>query len=313
MGRFKNRYTVCLNYKNSDPGGRFRGEKIWWKIFHFLSSFLQMKNNPVQDKSPIHGDDFVILPEPRTAINICSKDTMNITVSQCSLNVLHNLAKVQHITTSSTEFIRKWKCEFLCSKNYHCQLNRKLNPFHDLLFNSSTDWMAEKNMQSILHFHCFDQAFSEGTASTFDYSLKEKAPFTIRNTLGIPLIVQHSANLRQVGPAAQGKLHELSVDQSMDLEHSMFKPSSRGKLSALQRQESCLFNLTIGQNSALSLLSHPVTCRRNRQVTDLICFLAQQNIFFGSVVHANTKHTPLADDRPVPSINTEWQDWTRQC
>ncbi|XP_036950284.1 vacuolar protein sorting-associated protein 13C isoform X4 [Acanthopagrus latus] len=142
---------------------------------------LEMKNSPVQDKSPVHGDDFVILPEPRTAINICSKDTMNITISKCSLNILHNLAK----------------------------------------------------------------AFSEGTASTFDYSLKEKAPFTIRNTLGIPLIVQHSANLRQVGPASQGKLHELSVDQSMDLEHSMFKPSSRGKLSALQRQESCLFNLTI--------------------------------------------------------------------
>lgn len=56
-----------------------------------------MKNNPVQDKSPVHGDDFVILPEPRTAINICSKDTMNITVSRCSLNVFHNLAKVQHI------------------------------------------------------------------------------------------------------------------------------------------------------------------------------------------------------------------------
>ncbi|XP_078029066.1 intermembrane lipid transfer protein VPS13C isoform X7 [Epinephelus lanceolatus] len=142
---------------------------------------LEMKNNPVQDKSPVHGDDFVILPEPRTAVNICSKDTMNITVSHCSLNVLNNLAK----------------------------------------------------------------AFSEGTASTFDYSLKEKAPFTIRNSLGIPLIVQHSANLRAVGSSAQGKLHELSVDQSMDLEHSMFEPSSRGKLSALQRQESCLFNLTI--------------------------------------------------------------------
>uniref|UniRef100_A0A8P4GHH0 Vacuolar protein sorting-associated protein 13C n=1 Tax=Dicentrarchus labrax TaxID=13489 RepID=A0A8P4GHH0_DICLA len=142
---------------------------------------LEMKNNPVQDKSPVHGDDFVILPEPRTAINICSKDTMNITVSQCSLNVFHNLAK----------------------------------------------------------------AFSEGTASTFEYSLKEKAPFTIRNSLGIPLIVQHSANLRPVGSPAQGKLHELSVEQSMDLEHSIFEPSSRGKLSALQRQESCLFNLTI--------------------------------------------------------------------
>ncbi|XP_035538229.1 vacuolar protein sorting-associated protein 13C [Morone saxatilis] len=142
---------------------------------------LEMKNNPVQDKSPVHGDDFVILPEPCTAINICSKDTMNITVSQCSLNVFHNLAK----------------------------------------------------------------AFSEGTASTFEYSLKEKAPFTIRNSLGIPLIVQHSANLRPVGSPAQGKLHELSVEQSLDLEHSIFEPSSRGKLSALQRQESCLFNLTI--------------------------------------------------------------------
>ncbi|XP_070692075.1 intermembrane lipid transfer protein VPS13C [Pempheris klunzingeri] len=142
---------------------------------------LEIKNNPVQDRSPVHGDDFVILPEPRTAINICSKDTMNITVSQCSLNVLQNLAK----------------------------------------------------------------AFSEGAASTFGYSLKEKAPFTIRNALGVPLIVQHSTNLRPVGPPAQGKLHELAVGQSMDLEHSVFEPSSRGKLSALQRQESCLFNLTI--------------------------------------------------------------------
>uniref|UniRef100_A0A3B4TYL0 Vacuolar protein sorting 13 homolog C n=1 Tax=Seriola dumerili TaxID=41447 RepID=A0A3B4TYL0_SERDU len=140
-----------------------------------------MKNNPVQDKSPIHGDDFIILPEPRTAMSICSKDTMNITISQSSLTVLYNLTK----------------------------------------------------------------AFSLGTASTCDSSLKEKAPFTIRNSLGIPLIVQHSANLRPVGTAVQGKLHELLVDQSMDLEHSVFEASSRGKLSALQRQESCLFNLSI--------------------------------------------------------------------
>lgn len=100
---------------------------------------------------------------------------------------------------------------------------------------------------------CFDQAFSEGTTSTFDYSLKEKAPFTIRNSLGIPFIVEHSANLRLVGSAGQGKLHELPVDQNMELEHSMFEPTSRGKLSALQRQESCLFNLTIGQTFPLVL------------------------------------------------------------
>ncbi|XP_030582249.1 vacuolar protein sorting-associated protein 13C isoform X2 [Archocentrus centrarchus] len=142
---------------------------------------IEMKNNPIQDKSPVHGDDFIFLPDPRTAISICSKDTMNITISKCCLNVFQNLAK----------------------------------------------------------------AFSEGTASTFDYSRKEKAPFTIRNSLGIPLIMEHSANLRLVGSLGQGKLHELPVDQNMDLEHSVFEPASRGKLSALQRQESCLFNLTI--------------------------------------------------------------------
>lgn len=102
---------------------------------------------------------------------------------------------------------------------------------------------------------CSDQALSEGTTSTFDSSLKEKAPFTIRNALGIPLIVQHSANLRPVGLLVQGKLHELSVDQTMDLEQAMSEPLTRGKLSALQRQESCLFNLSIGQSASHSPLT----------------------------------------------------------
>ncbi|XP_023187859.1 vacuolar protein sorting-associated protein 13C isoform X5 [Xiphophorus maculatus] len=142
---------------------------------------LEIKNNPVMDKSPVHGDDFVFLPEPQTAINICSKDTLNITVSKSSLSIFQKLA----------------------------------------------------------------EAFSEGAASAFDHTLKEKPPFTLRNALGIPVIVQHSANLRPVGSVAQGKLHELSVDQSMDLMHSAFESTIRGKLSALQRQESGLFNLTI--------------------------------------------------------------------
>lgn len=40
------------------------------------------------------GDDFIILPEPQTAVNISSKDTMNITISKCCLAVFSNLAKV---------------------------------------------------------------------------------------------------------------------------------------------------------------------------------------------------------------------------
>ncbi|KAF7642147.1 hypothetical protein LDENG_00263710, partial [Lucifuga dentata] len=89
------------------------------------------------------------------------------------------------------------------------------------------------------------QAFSEGAAASFDSSVKEKAPFTIRNALGIPLIVLHGANLRRVGSPTQGKLHEVAVEQSMDLQHATFQPSSRGNLSTLQRQESCSFNLSI--------------------------------------------------------------------
>ncbi|KAK9971624.1 hypothetical protein ABG768_024979 [Culter alburnus] len=171
--------TLEVNYFNETHAvwepllERVNSGKQRWKLQ------LNMKNNPVRDKSPVPGEDFIMLPEPRTAITICSKDTMNITVSKCCLSVFNNLAK----------------------------------------------------------------AFSESTASTFDRSLKEKSPFTIRNALGIPLIVQHSANLRLVGSSSPGKLHELAVDKSVDLDHSSFERSSR--LSALQRQESCLFNLSI--------------------------------------------------------------------
>ena len=79
-------------------GSLFKGNQNQTWILHqqMITVFLlQMKNNPIQDRSPVHGDDFVILPEPRMAISICSKDTMNITVSQCSLNVFQNLAKVK--------------------------------------------------------------------------------------------------------------------------------------------------------------------------------------------------------------------------
>ncbi|KAI4872968.1 hypothetical protein NFI96_023652 [Prochilodus magdalenae] len=163
------------------------GERRW-------NLTVETKNNPVRDKSPVPGDDFVVLPEPRTAVNICSKDTMNITISKSCLNVLHNLAK----------------------------------------------------------------AFSESTASTFDHSLKEKALFTIRNALGIPLIVQHSANLRIVGSASGSKVHEVVVEGSMDLEYSGFKSSVRGRLSALQRQESCLFNLSIVPKGYSEISNIPV-------------------------------------------------------
>ncbi len=74
-----------------------------------------MKNNPVRDKSPVPGDDFIMLPDPRTAITICSKDTMNITVSKCCLGVFNNLAKVNHLVTQKN-------MHFL-SMQYHCNIH----------------------------------------------------------------------------------------------------------------------------------------------------------------------------------------------
>ncbi len=121
---------------------------------------------------------------------------------------------------------------------------RLLSKIFEKIFPTPNLWMVMHVIHIKIQFlSC--QAFSESTASTFDCSLKEKSLYTIRNALGIPLIIQHSANLRLTGSSSPGKLHELSVDKSVDLEHASFERSSR--LSALQRQESCLFNLSIGQ------------------------------------------------------------------
>ncbi|XP_061669454.1 intermembrane lipid transfer protein VPS13C isoform X3 [Syngnathoides biaculeatus] len=155
---------------------------------------LEMKNNPAQDKSPVHGDDFVTVPEARTAVNISSGDALNVTVSRCGLDVLADLAK----------------------------------------------------------------AFSEGSTSAFDTSAKEKAPFTVFNALGVPLSVQHSANLRPAGAPQRGRPLELPPRRALDLEHSAFEASSRGRLSALQRQESSLFHLSIVPSGYSEIADVPV-------------------------------------------------------
>ncbi|XP_074863378.1 intermembrane lipid transfer protein VPS13C isoform X3 [Carettochelys insculpta] len=142
---------------------------------------LEIKTNPVQDKNLIPGDDFVVLPEAQTAVNISSNDTMNITISKSFLAVSNNLAK----------------------------------------------------------------AFSEGTASTFDYSLKDRAPFTVKNALGVPLKVHPSFNLRVIGSTLKEDIYDLESGQKLELEYSVLEPVHRGKLSALYRQESCLFTLSL--------------------------------------------------------------------
>ncbi|XP_031443891.1 vacuolar protein sorting-associated protein 13C [Phasianus colchicus] len=154
---------------------RIEGGKKQWSLK------LEMKTNPVQERSLMPGDDFIVFPEPQTAVNISSKDTMNITISKCCLAVFSNLAK----------------------------------------------------------------AFSEGTASTFDYSFKDTAPFIVKNALGVPLKVFPGSSFRIVNSAEKENVHSVGSGQNMELEYLVFEAPQRRKLSALYRQESSIFSLNL--------------------------------------------------------------------
>ncbi|XP_054859061.1 intermembrane lipid transfer protein VPS13C isoform X2 [Eublepharis macularius] len=155
---------------------------------------FKMKTNPVQDKSLLPGDDFIILPEPQTSINISSKDIMNITVSKCCLAVFDNLAK----------------------------------------------------------------GLSEGAASTFDYSLKDRPPFTVKNALGIPIKVHTSRNLQVVGSASSKDIYDVGVGQKLELEYAALEPLRRGKLSVFHRQESSVFTLALVPEGYTEVANIPI-------------------------------------------------------
>ncbi|KAH0619803.1 hypothetical protein JD844_014073 [Phrynosoma platyrhinos] len=167
---------------------RIDKEKHQWKLK------LEMKTNPVQDRGLLPGDDFIVLPEPQSVINISSKDTMNITISKSSLAVFNNLAK----------------------------------------------------------------GFSEGAASTYDYTLKDRAPFTVKNFLGIPLKVHTCRSLQVVGSAANEDIHDVGIGQNLELDYTALEPQRRGKLSAFYRQESSLFTLSFGPQGYTEVANVPI-------------------------------------------------------
>ncbi|XP_010080144.1 PREDICTED: vacuolar protein sorting-associated protein 13C, partial [Pterocles gutturalis] len=167
---------------------RIEGGKEQWSLQ------LEMKTNPVQERSLMPGDDFIVLPEPQTAVNIYSKDTMNITISKSCLAVFSNLAK----------------------------------------------------------------AFSEGTASTFDYSFKETAPFIVKNALGVPLKVLPSSSFWIVRSVEKENVNDVGIGQNMELEYSACEAPQRGKLSALHRQESSIFSLNLELQGYKEAVNVPV-------------------------------------------------------
>uniref|UniRef100_A0A8V0ZTJ1 Vacuolar protein sorting 13 homolog C n=1 Tax=Gallus gallus TaxID=9031 RepID=A0A8V0ZTJ1_CHICK len=167
---------------------RIEGGKKQWSLK------LEMKTNPVQERSLMPGDDFIVFPEPQTAVNISSKDTMNITISKCCLAVFSNLAK----------------------------------------------------------------AFSEGTASTFDYSFKDTAPFIVKNALGVHLQVFPSSSFRIVNSAEKENVHCVESGQNMELEYSVFEAPQRRRLSALYRQESSIFSLSLELERYEKVINVPI-------------------------------------------------------
>ncbi|XP_068814299.1 intermembrane lipid transfer protein VPS13C isoform X2 [Struthio camelus] len=168
---------------------RIEGGRKQWSLK------LEVKTNPVQERSLMPGDDFIVLPEPQTAVNISSKDTMNITISKSCLAVFDNLAK----------------------------------------------------------------AFSEGTASTFDYSFKDSAPFIVKNALGVPLKVLPSSSFRIVDSVQKENMNKVEIGQSMELEYSIFEPLQQRKLSAVYRQESSLFSLNLEIQGYNEVVNVPIT------------------------------------------------------
>ncbi|XP_007956453.1 vacuolar protein sorting-associated protein 13C [Orycteropus afer afer] len=166
---------------------RVEGKKQW-------NLRLDVKKNPVQDKSLVPGDDFIFLPDPQMAIYISSGDTMNITISKSCLNVFSNLAK----------------------------------------------------------------GFSEGTTSTFDYSLKDRAPFTVKNAIGIPINVRPSHNLRVMGSPERSDIYDVDAGQNLELEYASMEPLRQGKLSILSRQESSFFTLTFVPHGYTEVANIPV-------------------------------------------------------
>ncbi|MEJ1285501.1 vacuolar protein sorting 13A [Cricetulus griseus] len=182
--------TVPLLLAESKFSGNI---KNWTSLMAAAADMtLEVKKNPIQDKSLMPGDDFI--PESQMAVHISSEATMNITISKSCLNVFNNLAK----------------------------------------------------------------GFSEGAASTFDYSLKDRAPFTVKNALGVPIKVQSNSNLRLMGSLEKSDIYDVDAGQHLELEYASLEPSRQGKLSILSRQESSFFTLTFVPHGYTEVGSVPV-------------------------------------------------------
>ncbi|XP_024894514.1 vacuolar protein sorting-associated protein 13C [Pteropus alecto] len=161
-------------------------------------------------------------------------------------------------------------------RQWNLRLDVKKNPVQDKNLMPGDDFIFVPEPQTAVHISSADtmnitisksclsvfnnlaKGFSEGTASTFDYSLKDKAPFTVKNALGVPVKVQTNHNFRLMGSCEKGDIYDVDVGQNLELEYAGMEPSCQGKLSILNRQESSFFALTFVPHGYTEVAKIPV-------------------------------------------------------
>nr|XP_056721786.1 intermembrane lipid transfer protein VPS13C [Euleptes europaea] len=163
------------------------------------------------------------------------------------------------------------------SRQWNLKLKMKTNPAQDKSLLPGDDFIvipepqtsisiSSKDIMDITLSKCclavlnnLAKGFSEGTASTYDYSLKDRAPFTLKNALGIPLQVHTNRNLQVVGSASSKDIYDVGVGQKLELEYAALEPQHRGKLSVFSRQESSTFTLALLPQGYTEVANIPVT------------------------------------------------------
>ncbi|KAG8507019.1 Vacuolar protein sorting-associated protein 13C, partial [Galemys pyrenaicus] len=162
-------------------------------------------------------------------------------------------------------------------KQWNLRLHVKKNPVQDKSLMPGDDFIFLPEPQTAIHissgdtmnitisksclnvFNNLAKGFSEGTASTFDYSLKDRAPLTVKNAVGVPIKVQPNHNLRVMGLLEKSDIYDVDAGQKLELDYACMEPSHHGKRSILSRQESSFFTLTFVPHGYTEVAKIPVS------------------------------------------------------
>ncbi|XP_006831641.1 PREDICTED: vacuolar protein sorting-associated protein 13C isoform X1 [Chrysochloris asiatica] len=161
-------------------------------------------------------------------------------------------------------------------KQWNLRLDVKKSPIQDKSLMPGDDFIFLPDPQMAIHissgdtmnitisksclnvFNNLAKGFSMGTAATFDYTLKDRAPFTVKNAVGVPIKVQPNRNLKVMGCPEKSDIYDVDAGQNLELEYTSMEPFHQGKLSVLSRQESSFFSITFVPHGYSEVANIPV-------------------------------------------------------